>query len=407
MVPSYGDCFEFMQITDADRLRCATYMFRDDARAWWNGAKEALNLTTLTWNGFKDVFYGKYFTVSTRTRLAREFLEIIQGNMSIAEYVKKFERGIYFVPMISGDLAEELKHFKEGLNASIRKDVRIIGAKYYKDVVDQAMLSEKDRNDIIRESQAKRSSYQNWDQQGSSRRKRPYQAPPQHRPYQQQQPRPQGQKQLTLPAPKPSSAPTACQKRGKLHSGQCMVSVFPLQKARALLERLPSIQRTVLDKSISGFSISLPSWEELSSDLIIRGCSVQMQSHELLADLTILSMSDFDVIFGMDWLSRYEAIIDSGKVEFGIELMPGTQLVSKAPYRLAPTEMKELKEKLQELHNKVFIRPCVSPWGAPVLFVKRKDGSMRLYIDYRELNRIAFLGHLVSEKGIEVDLAKI
>ncbi|XP_073137276.1 uncharacterized protein [Henckelia pumila] len=177
--------FEFMQITDADRLRCATYMFRDDARVWWNGAKAALNLTTLTWNGFKDVFYGKYFTVSTRNRLAREFLEIRQGNMSIAEYVKKFERGRYFVPMISGEPAEELKHFTEGLNAFIRKDVRLSGAKNYKYAVDQAMLSEKDRNDIIRESQAKRSSYQNQDQQGNANRKRPYQAPPQHRPYQQ------------------------------------------------------------------------------------------------------------------------------------------------------------------------------------------------------------------------------
>ncbi|XP_073138690.1 uncharacterized protein [Henckelia pumila] len=177
--------FEFMQITDADRLRCATYMFRDDARVWWNGAKAALNLTTLTWNGFKDVFYGKYFTVSTRNRLAREFLEIRQGNMSIAEYVKKFERGRYFVPMISGDPAEELKHFTEGLNTFIRKDVRLSGAKNYKDAVDQAMLSEKDRNDIIKESQAKRSSYQNRDQQGNANRKRPYQAPPQHRPYQQ------------------------------------------------------------------------------------------------------------------------------------------------------------------------------------------------------------------------------
>ncbi|XP_073126443.1 uncharacterized protein [Henckelia pumila] len=310
--------FEFMQITDADRLRCATYMFRDDSRVWWNGAKAALNLTTLTWNGFKDVFYGKYFTVSTRTRLARDFLEIRQGNMSIAEYVKKFERGRYFVPMISGDPAEELKHFTEGLNAFIKKDVRLSGEKNYKDAVDQAMLSEKDRNDIIRESQAKRSNYQNRDQQGNSSRKKPYQAPPQHRPYQQQQPRPQGQKQLALPAPKPAIAPTACQKCGKLHSGRyrkdCPQSKEPVRgRVFAMAHDQVDPNTTIVtvpDKSISGFSISLPSGEELSSDLIIRGYSVQMQSHELLADLIILNMSDFDMIFGMDWLSRYEATID-------------------------------------------------------------------------------------------------
>jgi hypothetical protein len=55
---------------------------------------------------------------------------------------------------------------------------------------------------------------------------------------------------------------------------------------------------------------------------------------------------------------------------------------------MAPAELKELKEQLQELIDRGFIRPSVSPWGAPVLFVKKKDGSMRLCIDYRELNRV-------------------
>ena len=76
------------------------------------------------------------------------------------------------------------------------------------------------------------------------------------------------------------------------------------------------------------------------------------------------------------------------EVEFSIELMPGTVPISKAPYRLAPTEMAELKKQIQELLDKEFIRPSFSPCGAPVLFVKKKDGSMRLFIDYRELNMV-------------------
>uniref|UniRef100_A0A2N9H2J6 Integrase catalytic domain-containing protein n=1 Tax=Fagus sylvatica TaxID=28930 RepID=A0A2N9H2J6_FAGSY len=76
------------------------------------------------------------------------------------------------------------------------------------------------------------------------------------------------------------------------------------------------------------------------------------------------------------------------EIEFSIDLLPGSGPISKAPYRMAPAELKELKEQLQELLDKGFIRPSVSPWGAPVLFVKKKDGSMRLCIDYREINRV-------------------
>ncbi|KAL0539843.1 hypothetical protein IC582_024064 [Cucumis melo] len=76
------------------------------------------------------------------------------------------------------------------------------------------------------------------------------------------------------------------------------------------------------------------------------------------------------------------------EVEFAIELEPGMVSISRAPYRMAPAELKELKVQLQELLDKGFIRPSVSPWGAPVLFVKKKDGSMRLCIDYRELNKV-------------------
>ncbi|XP_060974481.1 uncharacterized protein LOC133039601 [Cannabis sativa] len=75
------------------------------------------------------------------------------------------------------------------------------------------------------------------------------------------------------------------------------------------------------------------------------------------------------------------------EVEFIIELAPGTNPISKAPYRMAPNELKELKIQLQEL-DKGFIRPSYSPWGATVLYVKKKDGSMRMCVDYRELNKV-------------------
>ncbi|KAA3469627.1 DNA/RNA polymerases superfamily protein [Gossypium australe] len=76
------------------------------------------------------------------------------------------------------------------------------------------------------------------------------------------------------------------------------------------------------------------------------------------------------------------------EVEFGIELVLGTTLISIAPYRMALTEPKELKVQLQELTDRGFARPSFSPWGAPILFVKNKDGTMRMCIDYRQLNKM-------------------
>ena len=75
-------------------------------------------------------------------------------------------------------------------------------------------------------------------------------------------------------------------------------------------------------------------------------------------------------------------------VDFGIELHPGTSPISMTPHKMAHVELQELRVQLQELLDKGFIRPSTSPWGAPVLFVKKKDKTLRLCIDYRQLNRV-------------------
>ena len=76
------------------------------------------------------------------------------------------------------------------------------------------------------------------------------------------------------------------------------------------------------------------------------------------------------------------------EVDLSIKVVQGTTLISRAPYRMAPTELKELKTQLQVLLDKGFIRPSVSPWGVPVLFVKKKDGTLRMCIDYRQINKV-------------------
>ncbi|GKD86819.1 putative reverse transcriptase domain-containing protein [Tanacetum coccineum] len=100
-------------------------------------------------------------------------------------------------------------------------------------------------------------------------------------------------------------------------------------------------------------------------------------------------MSDFPEVFPED----LPGLPPVRPVEFQIDLILGAVPIARALYRLAPSEMKELSEQLQELSDKGFIRPSSSPWGAPVLFFKKKDGSFRMCIDYRELNKLTVKNH--------------
>ncbi|XP_070003695.1 uncharacterized protein [Nicotiana sylvestris] len=184
------------------------------------------------------------------------------------------------------------------------------------------------------------------------------------------------------------------------------------------------------------FLVSTLVGESVKVTRVYRGCIVSVQGCNTKADLIELEMVDFDVIMGMDWLSSCYAMLDchakifrfqfpneevlewkeSGPpalqsvpivrefpevfpddlpglpperiIDFGIDLMPGTQPISIPPYRMAPAELNELREQLKDLLDKGFIRPSVSPWGAPVLFVKKKDGSLRMCVDYRQLNKV-------------------
>nr|GEX86759.1 putative reverse transcriptase domain-containing protein [Tanacetum cinerariifolium] len=152
------------------------------------------------------------------------------------------------------------------------------------------------------------------------------------------------------------------------------------------------------------YEIELADGRVASTNIVLKGCTINLVDHLFKIDLMPIELGTYDVIIGAAPIVR-------------------------TPYRLAPSEMKELAKQLQELSEKGFIRPSSSPWGAPVLFVKKKDGSFRMCIDYRELNKLTvknryslpmiddlfyqlqesvqFLGHVIDSEGVHVDPAKI
>nr|GEU39831.1 putative reverse transcriptase domain-containing protein [Tanacetum cinerariifolium] len=184
------------------------------------------------------------------------------------------------------------------------------------------------------------------------------------------------------------------------------------------------------------YDIEMADGNLVSTNTVIKGATLTLLNKPFEIDLMPIKLGSFDIVIGMDWLSKYHAKIlcdekvvhipidgetliireevrrgetkdilvvrefpdifpkdlpglsPIRQVEFQIDLIPGATPVARAPYRLAPSEMQELSNQLQELIDRGFIQPSTSPWGAPVLFVKKKDGSFRMCIDYRELNKL-------------------
>ncbi|GKA61475.1 putative reverse transcriptase domain-containing protein [Tanacetum coccineum] len=196
----------------------------------------------------------------------------------------------------------------------------------------------------------------------------------------------------------------------------------------------------------TSYEVELADGKVVCTNTVLKGCTLNLLNHLFDIDVMPIELGTFDVIIGMDWLVERDAVIVCGKkevhvpyknktlvvkgdsgasrlkrnepskkqlqdvpvirnfpevfpddlpglppprqVKFRIELVSGATPVARAPYRLAPSELKEVSDQLKELLEKGFIRPSSSPWGAPVLFVKKKDGSFRMCIDYRELNKL-------------------
>eukprot|EP00253_Pinus_taeda_P015609 PITA_15609 len=138
----------------------------------------------------------------------------------------------------------------------------------------------------------------------------------------------------------------------------------------------------------------------------VNDCSFTIAGQPIMADLNVLPVGSYDIIIDskdkttiLNNIPVIQEFIDvfpeeipglppNKNIDFTIELVPGAAPVSQAPYRMRVPELTELKMQLQELLDKDYIRPSVSPWGALVLFVKKKDGALWMCIDYRQLNKL-------------------
>ncbi|XP_012837830.1 PREDICTED: uncharacterized protein LOC105958366 [Erythranthe guttata] len=498
--------FEYMVMNDNDRIHCALFLLKNEARNWWEGAKSGIDLANTTWEAFKVLFFEKYFSKNVRAQKLKEFLELKQGNLTVAEFTRRFEQGSLYAPFISKDDTEKMNHYLRGLNPIIKRDVRLTSASTFRGVVDKALEAEQDEMEIRQWRPPHDASSRPWKKPNLNNAK--------------------GKQPINRATVTPSNKPF-CPKCNRAHSGDCIAGtdhcfrckkpghmvrdcpiaprqvpgrVFAMTRDQAeadpsmiagtvnvynnsvyalidsgsthsfISSTLVAELRLVRSQADALFSILIPSGDELKFNFIIKDCPIQIRNQTLASDLIILPIKHLEIILGMDWLSKFDAqincahktvrfslpngnflefrssynpsipiisaikaskLIQKGhlchlvdivetlnedkadiskvptvcdfpdvfpedlpglppdrEIKFEINLIPGSAPISKAPYRMVPLELKELKDQIQDLIDKKFIRPSFSPWGAPVLFVKKKDGTLRMCIDYRELNKV-------------------
>ena len=129
----------------------------------------------------------------------------------------------------------------------------------------------------------------------------------------------------------------------------------------------------------------LKAFKIISKGWLYHIVKVQDSHSEVPPVKSVPVVREFPEVFSNDLAS----IPPKKKIDFGIDFLPDKNPISIPPYWMAPTEMKKLKPHFKDLLDKGFIRPSISPWGAPVFFVKKKDGFLRMFTDYRQLNKVA------------------
>ncbi|XP_075499143.1 uncharacterized protein LOC142537518 [Primulina tabacum] len=280
--------FDYLNFCDKDRVSCALFLLTKTARIWWEATKVTIDVQTLKWNEFKDLFYDKYFPSDVKARKVKEFLELKQGTMSMNDYILKFEEGCLFVPFIASNYKDRAKHFMRGLRAEIRRDVRMSKANSYKEIVEKALMAEYDEKEI--ECEGVGHIAINCTQSSGN-----------------------GRVQVRIfSLTKEGINPDSSIISGTiLISGKVATALIDTGATHSFISEqfMRSLGLAPIGEIVH-FSIVLPSGDYIHSSSVIRACPVQVDEELLNSDLIFIPMIEFDVILGMDWLSTYRAVID-------------------------------------------------------------------------------------------------
>ncbi|KAL5538128.1 hypothetical protein UlMin_046157 [Ulmus minor] len=384
---------DFMHLNEREKVLCATYVLKKDARYWWETVKMRRNVQDMTWDEFIAEFNQKYYNRMAMRAQQNEFINIKQGSMSVTEAVRKFDQLArlcpYLVPTEEERVRRMLEMFRlelavvidsgdnppttvaECVDRALRAEYRLAQAKEERNRIFEARKNQKGQTkqgyEMKPNSQAQRTN-----QYGNNNNKRKGNFG--------------GQKNG-----KGSGSQSAPITQSRLEAPEANARIFTFSRndAEAGTSNVVTEQKfEFVGESRKQPKVMISSMR--AKKLLTSGCMGYLAT---IVDKSVEAKGNVeDVPIVRDFVDVFPeelpGLPPDREIQFEIELLPGTAPISKAPYRMAPAELKELQAQLQDLLDKRFIRPSHSPWGAPVLFVKKKDGTLRMCIDYRELNKV-------------------
>ncbi|KAL8100391.1 hypothetical protein AgCh_032593 [Apium graveolens] len=385
--------FTLIQVSDDSKSDYASYFLKGEASFWWESACALEEEGPVSWARFTELFLEKYFPDYLQSQLEIEFLELKQGERSVAEYEAKFTELARLAPGYVNTEIQKARRFQQGLKQKSWPPWKR-GDRNRKF---EGCTGNADQEESSQKFPRKLAGIGIGDLEDKAWLRQILVSP--------QLPPPQSKCNL-------GNIGVTCFKCGKVGhiSRNCKTATqgnvggndsqgpgTSTSKARTFKMTKKSNAQdsdvvTEDNKRIvyQGQKQDKKFLSILEAKKLLRqGCEAYL-AHVVDTEKRVPELEKISVVneFSDVFPDELPGLPPDREIEFSIDLIPRAEPVLKVPYRMAPVEMKELAKQLQELLDKGVIRPSVSPWGAPALFVKKKDGSMRLYIDYRELNKL-------------------
>ncbi|KAJ1691029.1 hypothetical protein LUZ63_015184 [Rhynchospora breviuscula] len=371
-------------------VELATYYFENSARFWWEGIKRGYegDATQIPWAWFEERFEQRFMGAVHREAMRNKFMTLKQVGRTVIEYNSMFLNLSQYAPDISNDAYRQRRQYLDGLDPDIAIAVDTRANQGL-----QALMDAAEQVDVYQKRKAQqRMVVRNVRGRGAIIPRRVITTTPIARPS----------------GSAPSSAPNWCRRCQLPHpEAQCRYinrACFNCGSPDHWANTCPKPPNPYYQKgTASGTSVGRGGGIPPRGRGIVRGgrtgsgptihamdTTEEVPPNEEIVEEEIVEeeAGNPDTLTTELLAEEISGLPPEREIEFPIDLIPGTTPISKTPYRMAPAEMKELKVQLDELMEKGFIRPSTSPWGAPVLFVRKKDGTLRLCIDYRELNKV-------------------